>query len=123
MAARRETARLGAQQTTHNNNTYHHNNEAHTTTFTPQTTPARHATTTTTNTQYDQDDQRLQRQKDVLDDVDRNAPPRAAKVPPSHSNATADADADAAPIEHGGPRGKEPTRFGDWEKNGRVSDF
>ncbi|MEO1019121.1 MAG: succinate dehydrogenase assembly factor 4 [Pseudomonadota bacterium] len=22
-----------------------------------------------------------------------------------------------------GPRGPEPTRFGDWEKNGRCSDF
>ncbi len=22
-----------------------------------------------------------------------------------------------------GPRGLEPTRFGDWEKNGRCSDF
>ena len=26
-------------------------------------------------------------------------------------------------VEIGGPRGKEPTRFGDWEKNGRISDF
>lgn len=26
-------------------------------------------------------------------------------------------------IEIGGPKGKEPTRFGDWEKNGRCSDF
>lgn len=25
--------------------------------------------------------------------------------------------------EIGGPKGKEPTRFGDWEKNGRISDF
>ena len=25
--------------------------------------------------------------------------------------------------EYGGPKGREPTRFGDWEKNGRVSDF
>lgn len=25
--------------------------------------------------------------------------------------------------EIGGPKGKEPTRFGDWEKNGRASDF
>ena len=22
-----------------------------------------------------------------------------------------------------GPKGKEPTRYGDWEKNGRCSDF
>jgi len=25
--------------------------------------------------------------------------------------------------EVGGPRGPEPTRFGDWEKGGRCSDF
>lgn len=25
--------------------------------------------------------------------------------------------------EFGGPKGLEPTRFGDWEKNGRCSDF
>ncbi|ORX97414.1 hypothetical protein K493DRAFT_144579, partial [Basidiobolus meristosporus CBS 931.73] len=25
--------------------------------------------------------------------------------------------------EIGGPRGKEPTRFGDWERKGRVTDF
>ena len=25
--------------------------------------------------------------------------------------------------EIGGPRGPEPTRYNDWEKNGRVSDF
>jgi len=25
--------------------------------------------------------------------------------------------------EIGGPTGPEPTRFGDWEKNGRCSDF
>ncbi|MBT4989480.1 MAG: DUF1674 domain-containing protein [Rickettsiales bacterium] len=27
------------------------------------------------------------------------------------------------PKEVGGPKGKEPTRYGDWEKNGRCSDF
>jgi hypothetical protein len=25
--------------------------------------------------------------------------------------------------EQGGPKGPEPTRFGDWEKNGRCFDF
>jgi len=25
--------------------------------------------------------------------------------------------------EYGGPRGLEPTRYGDWEKNGRCIDF
>jgi hypothetical protein len=27
------------------------------------------------------------------------------------------------PAEHGGPKGPEPTRYGDWERNGRCSDF
>ena len=27
------------------------------------------------------------------------------------------------PKEIGGPKGLEPTRYGDWERNGRVSDF
>lgn len=26
-------------------------------------------------------------------------------------------------VEHGGRDGPEPTRFGDWEKNGRCIDF
>ena len=27
------------------------------------------------------------------------------------------------PHEHGGPRGPEPTRYGDWEKKGLAVDF
>ena len=30
---------------------------------------------------------------------------------------------EAKPKEVGGPRGEEPTRYGDWEKNGRCIDF
>lgn len=29
----------------------------------------------------------------------------------------------AIPAEVGGPPGPEPTRYGDWERNGLVSDF
>jgi hypothetical protein len=29
----------------------------------------------------------------------------------------------ARPREIGGPSGPEPTRYGDWEKNGRCIDF
>lgn len=29
----------------------------------------------------------------------------------------------AKPVEIGGPKGPEPTRYGDWEHNGRCSDF
>ena len=32
-------------------------------------------------------------------------------------------DTPAANGEFGGPKGEEPTRFGDWERKGRVSDF
>ena len=28
-----------------------------------------------------------------------------------------------SPREIGGPKGPEPTRYGDWEKNGRCIDF
>lgn len=33
------------------------------------------------------------------------------------------AAADNAAGEWGGPKGKEPTRFGDWEQKGRTTDF
>ena len=33
-----------------------------------------------------------------------------------------DGKADRQP-EHGGPKGLEPTRYGDWERNGRCTDF
>jgi hypothetical protein len=29
----------------------------------------------------------------------------------------------AKPKEIGGPKGPEPTRYGDWERNGRCCDF
>ena len=35
----------------------------------------------------------------------------------------ADADAQARAAEQGGPRGPEPTRFGDWERKGIAVDF
>ncbi|MDA0785199.1 MAG: DUF1674 domain-containing protein [Proteobacteria bacterium] len=31
--------------------------------------------------------------------------------------------ADKKPTEIGGPKGLEPTRFGDWERDGRCVDF
>ena len=30
---------------------------------------------------------------------------------------------DRPPREYGGRKGKDPTRYGDWEKNGRCIDF
>jgi hypothetical protein len=34
-----------------------------------------------------------------------------------------DAVREERPLELGGPKGPEPTRFGDWEKKGITSDF
>ena len=30
---------------------------------------------------------------------------------------------DPRPVEIGGPKGPEPTRYGDWERKGRCVDF
>jgi hypothetical protein len=38
--------------------------------------------------------------------------PPSPRVPPA-----------SAPREVGGPAGPEPTRYGDWERNGRCIDF
>lgn len=35
----------------------------------------------------------------------------------------ADADAQTLPREVNGPKGEEPTRYGDWERKGIASDF
>ncbi|MAW79788.1 MAG: DUF1674 domain-containing protein [Parvularcula sp.] len=35
----------------------------------------------------------------------------------------AEAKAKASPKELGGPKGEEPTRYGDWERGGRAVDF
>jgi hypothetical protein len=41
-----------------------------------------------------------------------SAPAEAAKAEPIKKD-----------IEYGGPKGLEPTRYGDWERGGRCSDF
>lgn len=53
-------------------------------------------------------DGQCQGQDDVRDDGQADAPggPRATR-----------------PKEIGGPAGPEPTRYGDWERGGRCSDF
>jgi hypothetical protein len=44
--------------------------------------------------------------------------------PPEASPGSTDCpDGHERPKEHGGRKGPEPTRFGDWEKNGRCIDF
>uniref|UniRef100_A0A061RHF7 Succinate dehydrogenase assembly factor 4, mitochondrial n=2 Tax=Tetraselmis sp. GSL018 TaxID=582737 RepID=A0A061RHF7_9CHLO len=56
--------------------------------------------------------------------VDKRLPPEQtdAEFGASVTEKVSD-DARERTREIGGPTGKEPTRFGDWEKNGRCSDF
>lgn len=44
----------------------------------------------------------------------------AVQRPAAEADSPAKSDRDK---EFGGPKGLEPTRFGDWEKNGRCIDF
>ena len=64
----------------------------------------------------------------------KTKPDRKSKLPPEAVRALAEAEerrkaaqqASAAmpkPKEIGGPEGLEPTRYGDWERKGIVSDF
>ena len=57
-----------------------------------------------------------------------NAPSDEAAAPPTDVVPASAASRAVPPkpsdrIEIGGPAGPEPTRFGDWEKNGRCVDF
>jgi hypothetical protein len=46
------------------------------------------------------------------------APAHLSKSPP-----VPQAEAAAETAEHGGPKGREPTRYGDWENKGICWDF
>lgn len=43
-------------------------------------------------------------------------------IPPENRN-TVKAEQPVRPREIGGPKGPEPTRYGDWERAGRCVDF
>ena len=49
--------------------------------------------------------------------------PEAAALKPKAPTASAPPPSAAKVEEYGGPKGLEPTRFGDWERKGRCSDF
>jgi hypothetical protein len=52
------------------------------------------------------------------------APRGAARSAPPLTRLTRPVLPPADPkVEEGGPTGPEPTRYGDWERKGRVSDF
>ncbi|MGF1561349.1 MAG: DUF1674 domain-containing protein [Geminicoccaceae bacterium] len=55
---------------------------------------------------------------------DEPAPAKPHPSQPEHGDASADKKPGTQPGgEQGGPKGPEPTRFGDWEKGGRCFDF
>jgi hypothetical protein len=65
-----------------------------------------------------------------MDDTPPNAAPGKALTPAAHraleeaeARRQADAAAQARADEQGGPKGPEPTRFGDWERKGIAVDF
>jgi hypothetical protein len=49
--------------------------------------------------------------------------PGTEKDPPMPREASKVAESTKRPKETGGPKGLEPTRYGDWERNGRCFDF
>ena len=53
-----------------------------------------------------------------MTDTTKPAPAPAAEATPEPKPA-----APPKPKEIGGPTGPEPTRYNDWERKGRVSDF
>jgi hypothetical protein len=50
-------------------------------------------------------------------------PPAAVRALEEAAARRAAAQADETPVEINGPKGEEPTRFGDWERKGITSDF
>jgi hypothetical protein len=64
-----------------------------------------------------------------MDDAPPNAAPGKTLTPAARraleeAAARHAAEAEAAlPAEDGGPKGPEPTRFGDWERKGLAIDF
>ena len=52
-----------------------------------------------------------------------NQQPGEETPDPKDGHSEPSSDADPRPKEIGGPKGPEPTRYGDWEKAGRCIDF
>ncbi len=66
--------------------------------------------------------------------ADETGIPTRKDLPPAAQRALAEAEerrkaaaeaeqTEERPKELGGPKGEEPTRFGDWERGGRAVDF
>lgn len=59
----------------------------------------------------------------MTDKTSHPLPPDATKRPVTSPTPTPDAVIKPTTVEIGGPSGPEPTRYGDWERGGRCSDF
>ena len=55
-----------------------------------------------------------------MSDTSSQAEPKPAPAPAEHAVVPADQAAEKVPAERPAP---DPTRYGDWEKNGRCIDF
>ena len=55
--------------------------------------------------------------------ADCKAGDNVAEAADAPKDATTRPDGSDMPREINGPKGPEPTRYGDWEQNGRCSDF
>jgi hypothetical protein len=52
-----------------------------------------------------------------------SSPESVDKSSPTEEGGVEADEQEQQPAEYGGPKGKEPTRYGDLEKNGRCIDF
>ena len=57
------------------------------------------------------------------DDDQGQPPPRSGDSSTVSEAVPNDERTRDVPVEHGGPSGPEPTRYGDWERKGRCIDF
>ena len=58
-------------------------------------------------------------------DSDKKKPPtgQGAKLQNADQDQPKPINSDGLPLEFYGPKGPEPTRYGDWEQKGRCTDF
>ena len=58
-----------------------------------------------------------------MNETDTRITPPQPATSPEPSPPAEPAAKPKQPLEFGGPKGPEPTRYGDWEKAGRCIDF
>jgi hypothetical protein len=56
-------------------------------------------------------------------DPEKDQSPGAEPTPPGDTSEARRGETSSKPREIGGRKGPDPTRYGDWEKNGRCIDF